>query len=302
MFWLSRIAGLAALLLVAAALPRLWSPAMYRENWRAAATYILDYEQKSPGLPGAAVAHVDYTHQALEWYLRPAISFGDLPVFFPFGGQLTSGQMEEVIAPPLEGLVAFGAATLWLTQSHLAGVDDERLVEGWLNQHFPVSTEQYPAGVKLSGYMLRYRFQELPTLSAAAVYPDAELTPGLKLAACEILTPKLSPRDQQMHPPSGWVHLRLWWQAAKPISQDYVAAVQMIGPEGVWGERLWRENEALRRFPTSQWVAGEFVRDEVDVNLNPLTPNGEYPVVVGLIESDGEIVGGRVECGRVRIM
>ncbi|MEZ4716616.1 MAG: hypothetical protein R2851_11100 [Caldilineaceae bacterium] len=59
--------------------------------------------------------------------------------------------MDDVVPPPLQGLVDFGAETLWLTQSHLDGVDDQRVVEGWLNAHFPLVTEQFPAGVKLTG-------------------------------------------------------------------------------------------------------------------------------------------------------
>ncbi|MEZ4612596.1 MAG: hypothetical protein R2838_20520 [Caldilineaceae bacterium] len=52
-----------------------------------------------------------------------------------------------------------------------------------------------------------------------------------------------------------------------PLDDDYIAMVQMVGPEGVWGDRLYRENEALRRWPTSTWTPGTLMRDEVDVNL-----------------------------------
>ena len=49
--------------------------------------------------------------------------------------------------------------------------------------------------------------------------------------------------------------------------------------------RLYRDNEALRRWPTSTWQVGEIVRDEVDINLNPVTPVREYPVMIGVILS-----------------
>src|SRR5690606_36567222 len=157
-------------------------------------------------------------------------------IFFPFGGTLTPDDVDTVIAPPLEGIVAFGSATLWLTQSHLEGVDDSRLVEGWLTLHFPIITEQYPAGIKRSDYMLQGQFDELPALSDAAVYPDAELAPGLRLLACEVMTPVTAAADEQMHPPSAWVHVRLWWQATAPLTTDAIATPQMVGPEGVWGD------------------------------------------------------------------
>jgi 4-amino-4-deoxy-L-arabinose transferase-like glycosyltransferase len=293
--------GAAAVVLLAAALPRLWSPSMLREDWRAAANYIADYQEASPGLPAAAVAHVDYTRTPLNWYLRKRLTRDQLAVFFPFGGALTPEEVEQVVAPPLRGIEETGVTTLWLTQSHLEGIDDARLVEGWLNAAYPLVTEQYPTGVKLSGYAVQHTFPSLPELQPDAVTPNAELAPGLLLAACEITTPVVAARDERMHPPSGWVHVRLWWQAAGAIDDDYIATVRMVGPEGVWGDRLYRENETLRRWPTSTWQGTDFRRDEVDVNLNPLTPPGTYPIVVGLMDSEGQETGQTVECGRVTI-
>jgi 4-amino-4-deoxy-L-arabinose transferase-like glycosyltransferase len=293
--------GAAAVILLAAALPRLWSPAMLREDWRAAANYIADYQEASPGLPAAAVAHVDYTRTPLNWYLRKRLSRDQLAVFFPFGGALAAEEVEQVVAPPLRGIEETGVATLWLTQSHLEGVDDARLVEGWLNAEYPLVTEQYPTGVKLSGYAVQHTFPTLPELGASALYPNVELAQGLLLAACEITTPEVAARDERMHPPSGWVHVRLWWQAKGPIDSDYIATVRMVGPEGVWGDRLFRENETLRRWPTSSWQGADFWRDEVDVNLNPLTPAGTYPIVVGVMDAEGQETGQTVECGRVTI-
>ncbi|MCB0087574.1 MAG: hypothetical protein KDE54_06660, partial [Caldilineaceae bacterium] len=63
------------------------------------------------------------------------------------------------------------------------------LVEGWLNAHYPLITEQFPAGVKLSGYALTSIYNELPPLADGAPRPNAELAPGLTLAACEVTTP-----------------------------------------------------------------------------------------------------------------
>ncbi|RIK42069.1 MAG: hypothetical protein DCC55_10030 [Chloroflexi bacterium] len=299
--WAGGVTGLLAVVILAAALPHLWSPAMFRENWRAVAGYIIDYQRASPTLPGAVIAHVDYTRRPLQRYLRPALAADELPIFFPFGGALTPEQVESVIAPPLQGIADQGVATLWLTQSHLDGVDDGRLVEHWLNERFPIVTEQYPTGIKLSGYALQSRFDRLPALADGAHYPAVELAPGFQLVACEVMTPELAARDDQMHPPSGWVHIRLWWQATATPADDYIARVQMVGPEGVWGERLYRDNEALRRWPTSTWTPGEIVRDEVDVNLNPVTPVGEYPIVVGLLDGAAQPLAATAECGRVKV-
>ena len=293
--------GAAAALVLLAALPALWTPARARENWRSASHYIADFTEASLGVPSSVVTHVDYTHNALEWYLRQRYTFDQLPVFFPFGGTLTEADVDTIVAPPLNGIVEFGSHTLWLTQSHLDGVDDGRVVEGWLNHTFPIITEQYPAGIKLTGYILQPRLTELPALGPTASEVNAELLPGLFLAACEITTPTVEAQDDMMHPPSGWVHVRLWWQANAPIAADYFSTAQVVGPEGVWGDKLNRPTETLRLIPTSTWTPGEFVREETDINLNPLAPPGNYPVVIGLVDAAGQSVGETVECGSVEI-
>jgi len=293
------LVGGAACVLLAGALPALWAPAMLREDWRAAAGYIAAYERQSPGVPGAVLSHVDFTSDALKWYLRPARTEAEMPLYFPFGGVLQPEDAEGVVAPPIRGIVDSGAATLWLVQSHLDGVDDSRVVHGWLSQHYPAITEQYPTGIQLTGFALRHRYDALPALSDGASVLDVELAPGLRLLACEIMTPQLSATDDRMHPPSGWVHVRLWWRASGAIDQDYFPSVQMVGPEGVWGDRLYRDGEVLRRDPPSTWPVETIVRDEVDINLNPMTPAGTYPVNVRLRSSAGADVGSTATCGSV---
>jgi hypothetical protein len=293
--------GGVAVLLLATALPVLWSPAMLREDWRAAAQYIAAYQRASPGLPGAVFSHADYTHKALKWYLRPLADETAAPIYFPYGGVLTAADGESIVAPPVRGMEAEGAATLWLVQSHLEGVDDARVVQNWLGANYPVITEQFPTGIQVTGYALQHRFSALPSLRPDAALLDAGLAPNLRLLACEVMTPATAATETRLHPPSGWVHVRMWWQADGAIDQDYFPSVQMVGSEGVWGERLYRDGEALRRDPPSQWPAGIIVRDEVDVNLNPVTPPGRYPIVVGLRDAAGVDVGDKVECGWVVI-
>jgi len=299
--WLGWGSGTLSLCCLALALPHLWTPAMYRENWRAAADYVADYHAYNPAMTDTVVAHVDYTQLPLAWYLRQRFSFTELPLYHPYGGTVTADQTETIIAPPLEGISATGSDTLWLTQSHLEGVDEAHLVEGWLQARFPLITELYPTGIKLSGFALQSQFDELPTLGDAALFPQKTLAPGLQLAACEVLTPIVAAQESVMHPPSGWVHLRLWWTAVGPIADDYIASAEVVGPEGAWGVRLYRENEALRRWPTSSWQPGIIMRDEVDINLNPLTPARTMPILIGLLDSNGQPTGERVACGTVLV-
>jgi 4-amino-4-deoxy-L-arabinose transferase-like glycosyltransferase len=292
--------GLAALLLLIA-LPTLWTPRLARENWRSTAEYMVAYQQQSSAIPAAGVIHADYLYGTLDWYLRPHYRFEQFPVYSNFTGPITPDSLSAMI-PALEGIEKSGAETLWLIQSHLEGVDDGQLLKGWLDARYPVITEQSPAGIGLIGYALRTHYAELPQLSSSAAYPNAELAPGLILAACEILTPEVAVIDEMMHPPSGWVHVRLWWQPTQSISEDYRNNVRVVASEGIWGDKLVRENEPLRRSPTSTWTTGGFVRDEVDINLNPATPrNRRYPVVVAVEDADGVILDQTASCGEVTI-
>jgi hypothetical protein len=292
--------GMAVLLLLIA-LPTLWTPRLYRENWRSTAEYMVAYQQQSSAIPAAGVIHADYLYGTLDWYLRPHYTFERFPVYSNFTGPITPESFTAMI-PALEGIEKSGAETLWLIQSHLEGVDDKQLLKGWLDARYPIITEQSPAGIRLIGYALRTHYAELPQLSPSAAYPGVELAPGLTLAACEILTPEVAATDEIMHPPSGWVHVRLWWQPTQAMSDDYHSKVRVVGPEGIWGDKLARENEPLRRSPTSTWTVGGFIRDEVDINLNPTMPDHRrYPVVVAIEGADGTILNQSASCGEVMI-
>ena len=56
------------------------------------------------GLPAAVVAHIDYTRTPLNWYLGKRYSRDKLPVFFPYGGTLSPDEVDQVVAPPLQGI------------------------------------------------------------------------------------------------------------------------------------------------------------------------------------------------------
>jgi len=64
----------------------------------------------------------------------------------------------------------------------------------------------------------------------------------------------------------------------------------------IWGERLERSGDAMHIWPTSRWQPGEVVRADYDVNLNPITPAGEYTIVVSAPGSETQ-----VSCGDVAV-
>lgn len=312
--------ALGLLLSLIVALPQIWSVENYRENWRAAAQYIIDYENATPHLSAAGVSHIFYTNEPLQWYLRQAFTHEELPVFFPFGDWIDPNRIEEDVAPPLRGIEELGVDTLWLVQSHTEQVDPHRLVEGWLQSTYPIVTELYPAGIKVTGHSLRAEYDAFPGElvqgeSSAGVAPldsPIEVAPGLFLHQCFPVFPQVAARDQLYHPPSGWVHLQSWWSRAESDEllaspnweHDLRLAARVVAPDAVWGESLDRAADVFRVQPPATWTPGAWVRVETDINLNPLVPAGLYDVTIRVevqSEPDGPIEEFSAPCGQVYI-
>lgn len=267
------------------ALSHLWLPQSLREDWRTAARYV----QSHAGSNDAVLVHVDYVHVAFERYFD-----GPQPVFFPFSDQL---QDTAQIDAPLTGLLGFDS--VWLVQSHTEQFDRDHLVERWFADRFPLATEQYPAGVTVKRFITRYR---LPGPPDDVPGIRNNFGPLVSLVGCSVTEASTPATDERSHPPSAWVHATLYWQAEARPPADYSSSVRMVDSQGqVWGDKLTRERETLRMWPTSRWEPGEIVRDEVDVNLNPRTPDGEYRIVVSLLDENGGPLGSEFSCAEVHV-
>ena len=258
-----------------------WSLEYRKEEWRAAARYVEEHARQGD----AVLCHADYTRIPFGYYFR-----GDLPVFAPFGGPV-GGTADASAA--LAGLGSYD--TVWLIQSHTEQVDPDRAVESWLANSFPVVTEQYPPGVEVKGYAVSHRLESVP-LTADRV--DAIYDESVRLVAYEIDDGAHAATDDTYHPPSGWIHVTLYWEALDRLQADYHAVVRMTDDaDQVWGGSLERATGAMRFYPSSAWEPGEIVRDDYDVNLNPKTPVGEYSLEVSLFSASGEELPASYEGG-----
>jgi mannosyltransferase len=293
-----RVAGLLPLLVVAGlfsyGLGHNWSLDSRKEEWRAAARYVTEHGRQGD----AIICHVDYTRLPFGYYYR-----GDLPVFAPFGGRVGD---EAEVGPILEGLAAYN--TVWLVQSHVEWADPSRAVEGWLTSRFPLVTAQYPPGVEVKGFAAQYRMKELPS-SATPV--EALYGEMVRLVGYELDGQVFSATDDTYHPPSGWIHVTLYWEVVESPGQDLTAVVRLVDDgHAVWGGSLDRPTGTLRFYPPSSWQVGEILRDDYDVNLNPRTPDGTYSLEVGLLTVSGEEMtvvyeggqGSAVPLGQVHIV
>jgi 4-amino-4-deoxy-L-arabinose transferase-like glycosyltransferase len=245
-----------------------------KEEWRAAARFVAEHSRQGD----AILCHVDYTRIPFGYYYR-----GDVPMFAPFGGALDDG---VDVAGTLEGLTEYD--TVWLVQSHIELADPSRSVEGWLEESFPLVTEQYPPGVEVKGYAANYRLRRVPSTARGV---DATYEGSIRLLAYELDDGPHAATDDTFHPPSGWIHVTLYWEAIQPPLKDYVAVVRLVDDaHQVWGGSLERPDNTMRFYPAHLWEEGEIVRDDYDVNLNPMTPQGEYVLEVSLLTPSGEEV------------
>jgi mannosyltransferase len=294
----SRAAGLISLLLVVGfflyGLRFNWSLNYRKEEWRSAARYVATHATSGD----AILCHVDYTRIPFTYYYQ-----GDVPVFAPFGGPVGG---EADVAPTLDGLSEYD--TVWLVQSHAEGADPTRAVATWLANRFPVVTEQYPPGVEVKGYAPQYRLTQMPS---TAVPVEAVFDDKVRLVGYELDSESYSATDDTYHPPSGWMHVTLYWQSLVPLAEEYSAVVQLIDDaHQLWGGTLQRPTNTMTFYPPTAWRVGELVRDDYDVNLNPSTPAGTYLLQVSLFTSADEVVpasfegdqGDSVPLGKVRIL
>ena len=83
--------------------------------------------------------------------------------------------------------------------------------------------------------------------------------------------------------PGQSLDLSLFWEALAPMQEDYTVFVHLVGGDGqIRGQR---DSQPVTGFyPTSLWAAGEFVRDQVHLEIAPDAPPGEYRLVVGMYE------------------
>jgi hypothetical protein len=101
----------------------------------------------------------------------------------------------------------------------------------------------------------------------------------------------LRPDSDRLHPPSNWIHLTLYWQIDQPLDDDFGTTVEMVDDNGgVWGGKLEQARNTLYYYQPLQWLPGEVIRDDYDLNLNPVTPTGTYHIRIGVRGSNSEIL------------
>ena len=87
--------------------------------------------------------------------------------------------------------------------------------------------------------------------------------------------------DRNQVPSGGELRVRLYWQAAGPLSEDYASFVQLVaGPE----RRVFAQSDRTHPgfIPTSTWTDAQYVVDEHLIRIPPETPPIAFDIVAGL--------------------
>ncbi len=263
-------------------LPGQWSLAAAKEAWRQSVAYLAKYARPSHGI----LIHPDWVRYPFQFYFQgPGQTYAAFSTVTP----------ETALDGPLQGVVG-DHPVIWLIQSHLDGPDPNHLVEQWFAARYPLVTALYPPGIILKGYAPGY---QLDTLPPEATPTDIRFDNGLHLIGYQA-DRLASATDALFHPPSGWVHVILYWTATQPVTAEAMPFVHLVGPEGIWGASLERANDALKLYPPSRWLPAStnqtvIVRHDVDVNLNPAAPPGTYQLWVGLFGDETQYPLAEVE-------
>jgi len=246
-----------------------------RSDWRAAAAYLEAHIEPDDAIVG--FAHYA-TERALNRYYKgaaPVYRFKADP-YAPeayYQGWLQRDQDHH---------------TLWLLLHQDQAMAPQNRLREAAGAMFPNITGVYPnnGNIAILGYSLRWRHETLP---ASALPLNARFENGLALAGYHVDADTLPATDKLFHPPSNWIHVTTYWcvwDSAPPL--DFTPFVRMVDAQGgVWGGELQRPPTVFHFDPPAQWDTGAIIEAHYDVNLNPVTPPGEYRLIVGLEREDG---------------
>jgi hypothetical protein len=94
--------------------------------------------------------------------------------------------------------------------------------------------------------------------------------------------------------------LTLYWRAIKDVGADYVVAIRLLDAHGKEAE-YWLGRPVMSGYPTTEWVAGEVVKDRWKLKLREDMAAGTYRLEVEAIDSATGQSLGRASLGEVKV-
>ncbi len=133
-----------------------------------------------------------------------------------------------------------------------------------------------PTVFHVEDYTFRFDAGTTP-VSVTAMLPTDYTPAGYTLGeAVRLLGYHLDTVDVR---PGGSICLVLYWEALRPIETNYQVFNHLYDGT-MWGQQDGTPGCTLR--PTVLWGPGQIVRDEYTIPIDPLTPAGDIPLLVGM--------------------
>ncbi len=89
-------------------------------------------------------------------------------------------------------------------------------------------------------------------------------------------------RDGYAARPGESVYLALYWQAQQDLDEDYNVAIALRGAEGdIWP--LWADRPVHGTYPTTNWTAGEVIKDRYGLTIGQDVTAGDYELELMLL-------------------
>ncbi len=212
------------------------------------------------------IAMGDYALPPLQYYYQ-----GGTKIIAPWH-DVVQGGFKQKLEQTIQGY-----DSVWIVLYQTNVVDPKNRFDSYFRARYPIRTEVFPTGVTVRGYDLRPMTASLPT---EAMLYNATFNGQIALRGFQTYEGQLSAHDNRLHPPSGWVHVTLYWESLK-LGADFRPAVQVEDRLGqVWGIALTRPNDVFALHPPAGWQPGQIWRSDTDINLNPVTPPGVYNVIL----------------------
>jgi len=141
------------------------------------------------------------------------------------------------------------------------------------------------AGTTISlGPVIVSKPQEPPAVESLAIQNPWKEDLGGKIAFLNY------DRDRDAARPREGVYLALYWQAQQDLDEDYNVVIGLRGGRGdpvryaqgmVWP--LWADRPVHGTYPTTDWTAGEVVKDRYGLNIGQDVPAGDYELELMLL-------------------
>jgi hypothetical protein len=254
----------------------LTEPAVQREHWN----WISDYLRQNAQPDDQFIVFADYAEPVFRWHFdrananRKIYRFVDDPMN-------PEPVFDKLQADPK-------TRTIWLIMAHDQVARANHRLLDVAAQRYAWTHRQYPNNgfLRVMGYATQWRHTALP---ASATPYTARFANGLELVGARVNPTTLAPTDKISHPPSNWIHVVTYWRRWKPFEAPHVRPfLRLIGnaDAGEWGGELSYVPNVFEYDPPGKWDDGTLVEYHFDVNLNPITPAGEYTLVIGLEADD----------------